>query len=311
MATTDELVAQADCLKQAALTVQDESRTPEERKALLEDLSARYHNWYRQCLAHLESAHDADARQKFEREYEGSFFAQKILAFLTDGLLVSPLFDPEKPNPIVPKWTYPVLDAFQKPIIKQCNYLAAAASRLSGPESSTSEGWNRTICRILDAFIDKADNAKTNQEKKLSYEYLALFLIGAIEGLKVIGHDSRGSAEEVDLWVANHSTEPFLQKHLGDPFMVECKNWESPVGRKGTPSSQVRNGRQEDAIRGRPVRTGVTGKDNRDAREVIHRAFRDGKIIVVLDRDDLLRCSGGVCPSQILEEKVYELFKRA
>ena len=44
---------------------------------------------------------------------------------------------------------------------------------------------------------------------------------------------------------------------------------------------------------------------------IIHRAFRDGKVLVVLDHDDLLRCAEGVHPAALIQEKVYELFKSA
>jgi hypothetical protein len=116
---------------------------------------------------------------------------------------------------------------FKTPLLKQCNILANLQSvPLSGEEG---RAWNATICRIFKAFIEKAVSARTNNEKKLTYEYLAIFLIGAIEGFTVIGHDERGPAEEVDLWVANESTSNFWQR-IGNPFIVECKNWGEPVG---------------------------------------------------------------------------------
>jgi hypothetical protein len=311
MPKCEELLSQVNSLKELALSVQDDNLIQAQREAALASVSELYHDWYRESLACFGSAGDDDGKLKFEAEYEGSFFFPKILTFLTDGLKISPLYNPAAPNPLIPKWTYRVTNSFVEPLTKQSNYLASLASQPSNTQRGSSIGWDATICRILSAFIDMAENAKSNQEKKFSYEYLALFLIGGIEGLRVIGQDVRGSAEEVDLWVANQSSEQFLQKHLGDPFIVECKNWEVPLGAKEL--RNIRSVMDDKKVRFVLVlaKSGVTGSDTKDALAVIYRAFREDKIIVVLDHADLLRCATGVHPLELIQEKVYELFKKS
>jgi hypothetical protein len=254
---------------------------------------------------------DTDGKLRFESEYEGSFFTHKILAFLTQGLQISPLYKAEEPSSLVPKWLCPATESFVKPLTKQCNYLSALQSHCAKDTPSVTTEWNHVISRIFHAFLDKAENVKSNQEKKFAYEYLAFFLIGAIEGLRVVGHDERGCAEEIDLWVANQSKDAFVQKHFGDPFIVECKNWESPLGAKELRSIRSLMDHKNVRFELLLAKNGVTGSEDRDALSIIHRAFREGKIIVVLDHGDLLRCAKGMHPRLLIEEKVYDLFKRA
>lgn len=276
MSVSDELLAEVDPLKEIASRVQDETQTPESRQDVLNQLNQRYHDWYRRGLSFLTSVGDIDVKQKFEQEYEGGLFSQKILSFLTDGLRVSPFYKPEQENPFFPKFAYKVQDTFHQPLVKQSNYIAVAA-RSTIKADSVGEGWNSTVRRIFQAFIDKAEVAKTNQEKKFAYEYLAIFIIGSIEGLNILGHDERGSADEIDLWVANQSSVPFFQKHLGDPFIVECKNWGEAVSAKEIRS--IRSIMDDKHIRFALVlaRNGVTGADAKDAQEIIRRAFLEEK----------------------------------
>ncbi len=180
-------------------------------------------------------------------------------------------------------------------------------SSVSSSDTGDGEAWNATICRIFTAFIEKAEDAKTNNQKKLTYEYLALFLIGAVEGLTVIGHDQRGPSEEVDVWVANESGSSFWQR-VGNPFLVECKNWNKPVT-----ASEVRN--LSAVMRNKNVRfailmsrNGVTGDEERDALGEIKNAFRDERHILVLDHADLLEMANGLHPEKKIKGKLYELF---
>ncbi len=96
MEDSKELLALAE-------TVQDEVRTSEERKELLKRLSDCYHDWYHDALVLFDTRDQPGERQKFEQEYEGSFWSRKIVTFLTEGDQVSPLHDPQ--NPFLDKWT--------------------------------------------------------------------------------------------------------------------------------------------------------------------------------------------------------------
>lgn len=265
--TKAELLAKSKEFFKIAEKIQDETLALDERKSALTTLGEQYHVWFRSALDLFDASSQEGEKLKFETEYEGSFLSSKILKFLTSALDVSPFYDPEKP--ILSKWTYPYKRCFQEPLFKQCNLL----SRLEIDSITVNaHEWNPTICRILKVFIDKAENAKTNHEKKLTYEYLAIFLIGAVEGLSVIGHDQRGASEEIDLWIANDAQDAFWRRHAGDPFIVECKNWESSVG-----VQEIRN--LKSIMDSKNIRfalllskSGVTGDNYRDAKSLIRNA---------------------------------------
>lgn len=306
-----DLIEKSKELLDLAEEVQDEARSAEERKASLENLSDQYHNWYQASLTLLEAREQPGERQKFEQEYSGSFWSPKIIRFLTEGTQISPIHDPDNPL-LANKWAYPLTECFKEPLFKQRSILGTLkpVSSTGTVDGGGGNAWNTIICRIFRAFVDKAEGAKTNHEKKLTYEYLAIFLIGSIEGFTLIGHDQRGASEEVDLWVANESESAFWQR-MGNPFMVECKNWDKPVG-----ATEIRN---LSAIMGTKnvqfalymCKNGITGSLGRDAVGEIHNAFKEGKYILVLDQTDLLEVADGVHPEEKIKAKHYELFMKS
>ena len=163
--------------------------------------------------------------------------------------------------------------------------------------------WNPTIRRVLKSFIDMADNAKG-----LASEYLAMFLINSIDGLEIMAHDSLETAEEVELLVANESDQRFWQE-IGNPFLVECKNWSKPLGAK-----DIRN--LKGVMESKNIRTailisrnGVTGDERHDALLLIREAHANNRFIVVLDQADLLEIANGIHPSEKIRQRFYALYK--
>lgn len=122
MLTIPELLKQANVLKSLAENVQNESIPLSKRETILSDLYEQYHIWYRQALAYFERAGESDKKEKFEKEYEGTFWTSQILSFLTEGLKPNVLFKAD--NPQLLKWQHPVILRFQQPIEKQCNILS-------------------------------------------------------------------------------------------------------------------------------------------------------------------------------------------
>ncbi len=331
--------------------IQLDTVPPDKQEQLLRELSNEYHTWYRNCLRVLGELNATDSLAKFESEYEGSFWTQKISKYLSSGLAPNPLYkNGEAILPGVTRWLYPthlrfieplnkqinilsqvtheepmrlvkdskeqsplesrIIQAFHEaigPLHKQLTILSQAKSEVWSTDSKEAEKWNPLISRIFQAFLDKANDARTNSEKKLTYEYLAIFIVGAIEGLSVLSHDRRGASEEIDVWVKNERTDPFWQTHVGDPFIIECKNWGKPIG---VPELRDFRGKMTD----RQVRFGillsrnhVTGDQYRDAQSLIRETVKDGVYIVVLDENDLLRISWGIHPAEIIKEKFYAL----
>jgi hypothetical protein len=280
--TGRQLVEEAEKLLDTAGKIQDETQSIQVRETKLKELENLYHTWYRYALSLFDNHKQLGERQMFEQEYSGSFLFAKILKFLTSGLEVNPFYVPD--NPLTAKYTYPFVRCFKEPLLKQCNLLSkletlASTSLVTGEESA----WNVTICRIFTVFLEKAENAKTNHEKKLTYEYLAIFLLGAIDGLTMIGHDERGASEEIDLWIANEAKDAFWQR-VGSAFIVECKNWGAPVG---VPEIRNLKSIMEDKNIAFAIllsRNGVTGDRWHDAIDIIRNAFREEKYIIVLDQ---------------------------
>jgi len=309
--TAIDLISISEKLLLEAEKIQDETFPMEERQKQLKLVDNMYHEWYREALVLFNTYNQPQQREKFEKEYEGSWLSSKIKKFITSGLKPNILYKSEQEIPGLSKFTYPFSTSFKEPLSSQCNILSTIEISTNPVNNIQTADWNSTICRILHLFIDIAEKAQTNHEKKLTYEYLAMFLIGAIEGLSVIGHDERGTTSEVDVWVANHSQDLFLQKHLGDPFIIECKNWSEPVG-----VSQIRNLK---AIMDNKnlkcsiiiSKKGVTGSKNYDAVGEIQNAFRDGKYIVVLSQPDLLEIANGLHPIEKIKRQIYNLFKKS
>lgn len=300
--TKTELITQSKEMLKIAEKIQNESFSLDKRKKSLLLLNDQYHGWYRAAMNLFDASSREGEKQKFENEYEGSFWTQKILKFLTSALEESPLYDPEKP--ILNKWTYPYKRCFHEPLLKQCNILSGL--EIDSIITNIQE-WNPTICRILKVFIDKAENAETNHEKKLTYEYLAIFLIGAIDGLSIIGHDQRGASEEIDLWVANEAKDIFWVKHAGDPFIVECKNWATPVGVQEIRNLKGIMDSKNVSFSVLMSKHGITGDNYQDARSIVRNAAPNNRVIVVLDHADLLEMANGTHPTEVIQKKFYEL----
>lgn len=309
MKSESELIEESKEILNLAVKVQDETLPTKEREEILNNLADKYHEWYRAALTLFDKRNLAGERQKFEQEYLGSIWSGKIIKFLTLGLQVSPLYDPKQP--VFDKWSFPFPSSFKEPLLKQSNMLTSLKN--TSPTGSTNDevnSWSTTTRRIFTVFIEKAEKAKTPHIKKLTYEYLAIFLIGAVEGLTVIGHDERGASEEIDLWVTNDSKDSFWQR-IGNLFIVECKNWGDPVGVPEVRSlkSIMQDKNIEFAIL--MSKNGITGDDYHDALDIIRKAVREQKYIVVLNQADLLEIANGVHPTQKIKEKYFQLWMRS
>lgn len=309
MKDENQLMAASAELLTIAEIIQNEAAPEKEREAQLKTLAEKYHHWYRSALILFDSYKRLAERRLFEQEYEGSFWSAKIIKFLSSGLELNPIYIQD--NPLTDKWTFPFKRCFQEPFLKQCNYLASLEAAAHEQNTKTDDYWNDTICRIFKVFIEKAEQAKTPNEKKLTYAYLAIFLIGAIDGLSVIRHDARGASEEVDLWVANESKNNFWRS-IGSIFIVECKNWGESVG-----APQVRSLRtilQDKHINFAILlaKNGITGDNWHDAVDTIRKSVtKDNIFILVLDHADLLEIANGLHPTEKIRQKYYELFIRS
>ena len=84
----------------------------------------------------------------------------------------------------------------------------------------------------LRAVGDRADDfALTDQERGAAYEDYSEIALSAIPGIEIVARDEKDEfgAEEIDLLCVNHRAPNGLDG-LDAFILVECKNWQSPVG---------------------------------------------------------------------------------
>ena len=308
MTMWENLLVECQKLEDTASKIQDDEKVRLSQREI-EKLADDYVSWLGKCLAVL----PADLRDKFRSEYEGTFWSAKIKKFFESATEPNP-YRPTDENgkDLFSYWTYPYKQNFYPYIRSQRQLLIEACQRQSSEsrEDSKEEAWNATVRRIFKVFIEKADNAKTAHEKKLTYEYLAIFLIGSIDGLTIIGHDERGVSEEIDVWVANESSHIFWQK-MPTAFIVECKNWGNPVG---VPELRTLRAIMDDKNISLAIlltKNGITGDKNHDAGDIVRNAYRDNKYILVLTEADLLEIANGTSPTEKIKKKYFDLLMKS
>jgi hypothetical protein len=122
-----ELIDKSRELLDLAAQIQDETAQLNEqaRQQKLSHLKDLYTEWYHQALGLFPHFNRLDLQQAFMKEYEGGLLSQKIKQFLSLGWKVYEFYDPEKPNPFIPKWTASFDRSFREPLEKQCSLLAA------------------------------------------------------------------------------------------------------------------------------------------------------------------------------------------
>lgn len=200
---------------------------------------------------------------------------------------------------------------------KLSDMLAEAAPRLEG-----EEGRERVIDRLairiqeyqgrepyqfvtFDAKkwatgLHRVQTAKTNDEKKVSLEDFADLIVGMIRGLRVIARDVNSAAEEIDLLVANDWRQPW-----GDPILIECKNWNEPVGAK-----EIGEFREKLALYNARTgillaKSGITGGPSSDAGLRVRECLREGFHIVPVSYAELSAVKDAKRLVDILERKWY------
>jgi len=122
METTTSLVKQAEDILSLAADIQDEALNLSEpaRQQRLEEVRDLYMTWYREGLRQLRNDPVlGNFRNEFKREYEGGWLKMRIAHFLKHGWKLYPHYNPERPSPIIPKWTSTYSIAFREPLERQ------------------------------------------------------------------------------------------------------------------------------------------------------------------------------------------------
>lgn len=151
--------------------------------------------------------------------------------------------------------------------------------------------------------------AKTNQEKKKSFEELAEFLLSSITALKLREKNLITSTSEIDLVFENgYLSSKTIFDDFGRFILVECKNWSKPVG-----VGEVRNFfTVMDHTRAKLgiyfSKNGITGReDSFDALGVIKNEYsKNGRFLIIISQEDIQRLLLGDDFYQMIDQKVFK-----
>lgn len=112
---------------------------------------AAYHAWYARAIDAL----PGEFEERFRDAFEGGSFTSKIKAFLRGPGDVSPVFDPDEPNPLLAYWSNPFGTTFRGPLLDQRQILSEARQQLEGPGKASQDLLLiERLCRNLPEFLE-------------------------------------------------------------------------------------------------------------------------------------------------------------
>jgi hypothetical protein len=144
--------------------------------------------------------------------------------------------------------------------------------------------------RAILEFLARGDAAATRNEKGKALEDLICYLFEKIPGLSLTERNVKNTyeSEEIDVAFFNDQHTTGL-KFLSQILIVECKNWNAPVGSSevGWLAWKVRRRSLECGIL--VAANGITGdaKDGKDAHDIVTAALADGIRLLVITRAEI------------------------
>src|ERR1700674_118927 len=143
----------------------------------------------------------------------------------------------------------------------------------------------------LEQRLDTACAAKSNDDKKTTFESLALFLFDAIECVEIRKQNLLTDTGELDIVgrFTNPSAKPAFWNTADPYFVVECKNWRTTVTSREV---EVFVGKLQKCRARFGIlfsRNGVTGRSGRDAVGNIDAAWRQHGIVLIVVSEDIIR----------------------
>lgn len=139
-------------------------------------------------------------------------------------------------------------------------------------------------------FLAKGDAATTTSEKGKALEDLICYLFEKIPGLSLTERNVKNTyeSEEIDVAFFNDQHAAGLN-FLSQILIVECKNWNTPVGSSQVSwlAWKVRRRSLECGIL--VAANGITGdpNDGKDAHDIVTAALADGIRLLVITREEI------------------------
>ena len=179
-----------------------------------------------------------------------------------------------------------------------CTYQLKRVAEIIGPIlSQKSLGLNTRVMfdPVKYSTLLEGCNAPTNHDKGMALEDLAAYLLDTLSSWKLAGRRVRADDCEIDLCYVNVS---LCQKDwdLGSMLLVECKNRVEITG-----VSVLRN--LSFVMDAKGAKTGVIislSGFTKVVKEQVLRLAMQGKIIILLDADDLMEIADGLSPEECL-----------
>lgn len=211
-------------------------------------------------------------------------------------------------------WKAP--NAFAEDVIVRFVLEKRALSYVLGSQSITPEyPISMAYFAALLADVDrKREKQSEKKQKGNALEKLAAYLFLLIPGwLPLRSVQDEKQTAEIDLVVRNLQPNANLMADiLGRYFIVECKNWDKPVGSRDV-GYFLNKIRQSHASFGVIFsREGITGDGDEEkaAKELTPRAFHEDKsVCIVISRSDLRRLQNGETTFRTLLLELFEEFR--
>lgn len=138
----------------------------------------------------------------------------------------------------------------------------------------------------VSAQVHAATENNDTYEKGMLWEDVAEYILKHIPGWRITGRRIRAGSQEIDISVANVSTDDCLWQ-LGSYVLVECKNWKQHVN-----LPQIRNIAYISSMKGNKCALlFATNGLTREAEKEVLRLAATGIYILVITKKDLLELS--------------------
>jgi hypothetical protein len=162
----------------------------------------------------------------------------------------------------------------------------------------------------IGGLLEAVLSASNNKEKKDSLESLAGVLLNGIAFVRCKHANLITRSSEIDIVCeyTGHSRPTLFDEH-GRYFLIECKNWKTPIDAKGVRDFLGKLNKTRATLGIIFSRNGVTGTEgSTDGLREIHAAYdKNGTCILVIAEDDLRACENGEPFYQILDDKLDRL----
>lgn len=162
---------------------------------------------------------------------------------------------------------------------------------------------------VADLF-HRGATATTTKEKGDALEQLICYVFSTVPGILIKKTNRRNAfdTEEIDIAFFNER-EPGGLPFVPWIILVECKNWQSPVGSESISwfDRKISDRGMEFGIL--VAANGITGDASKltDAHFIIAGALSKGRRIIVITRDELLRLRDSAELVHMIKEKLCEL----